>query len=49
VSGESECCREQPAPGFVIFVAVILGADDNVLVIEQAWRDGDMWRTAGRG
>ncbi len=48
MSGEGERCREQPAAGVDIFVVVILGADHNRLVIEQARRDGYVRRTAGR-
>lgn len=46
--GESDCCREQAALCLIIFVAVVLGADHNMLLIEQARRDGDVRRAAGR-
>jgi hypothetical protein len=34
MSGESECCREQPARGFAVFAAGFLGAYDSVFLIE---------------
>jgi hypothetical protein len=45
-AGAGKCGGEQPASGRIILVAVILGANGNMLVLEQAQRDGDVRRAA---
>jgi|HubBroStandDraft_1064217.scaffolds.fasta_scaffold42051_4 hypothetical protein len=47
--GEGERGVQQALRGMMVLMRVVVGSDHDVLLVQQAWREGDLWWHAERG